>query len=150
MSFCVISAMIPIKLKATIKDSIKMVELCTIVLKIFGVFIRYIKIRLSITITIANTMINTILSFKLTRYSSYELNTTFSITLRYIPLFWLCDHGISSFGTSKLKNLRANSKKNKNSIIRTALLNIITIVNEPAISNNRILIVMKMLTKIGI
>jgi len=46
--------------------------------------------------------------------------------------------------------LRAKRRKNKNSIIRRAVLKIIIIDKDPANSKRRIFIVMKMLTKTGI
>ena len=61
MSFPVIKAMIPKRESATMRDSIKMVDACTIVLNMFGVFILYIKMRHSMPNTIVNTMIRTIL-----------------------------------------------------------------------------------------
>ena len=65
MSFPVINAMMPIKVRATMSDSKDKVKKCTIVLKMLGVFIRYISMRSSQKNTQHSTIISTNLSFNL-------------------------------------------------------------------------------------
>lgn len=61
MSFLEIRAISPIKVRATMTLSKKIVAACTVVLNIFGEFILYIRISPSMARIKASTMITTIL-----------------------------------------------------------------------------------------
>ena len=62
MSFYVNKAINPINVKATMQDSRNNVAICTVVLNMLGVFIRYMRIKNSSAIMMPINMISNILN----------------------------------------------------------------------------------------
>jgi len=62
MSFYVNKAINPINVKATMQDSRNNVAICTVVLNMLGVFIRYMRIKHSSAIMMPINMISNILN----------------------------------------------------------------------------------------
>ena len=149
MSRPVIKAIKPITVREMIRDSKNKVKSCTSELKMFGVLIRYMIIKISRTSTNVIQMMQTVVSPSYPLYNSCEHRVNLSMSLKYRPFDVLWLHAMSSLGTSRLKNFREYTTMIMNSMIRIVLITRATKNRSDCKSLYSILMTIRMLERTG-